>query len=339
MHRPAFLTHPLFLTPLLAWTGGFLLMLPIWPMIGSKELVEIGLFRREIVLPIVIHLSLVSLVCGFIGGLFRLQLLQQKNRLQQQNERLASQEDQLRTMLTERETLLRILAHDLSNSVSASHGLLEMLMETERKACTPMFSEHMDIVLDSLNNGRQLIDSTRKIMAVESGKIELTLAEYDLAQCAQEAIRQYHHKASQKEVRLEVTTPEQAPALIDPVIFNNCILGNLISNAIKFSYTGGEVAVTLSDAADQWSLCVRNLGPCIPEDAVEGLFSLHLKSSTPGTSGEAGTGFGLPLAKKFLNLMQGHIGVTSRPLQEKAGDAECETIFTILLPKATTYAS
>ncbi len=329
---PRFVTHPLFLTPLLAWVGGFLLMLPIWPFVGSKELLDVVLFRQEIVLPVSIHFSLVCLVCGFVGGIFRLQLLRQKNRLQEQNERLAVQEDQLRDVLTERETLLRILAHDLSNSVSSSHGLIQVLMETEKETFSPVFTEHMDLVLDTLHNGRLLIDSTRKILAVESGKIELTLSTQDLAACVHDTVRQFTIKAKEKDVALVVEVADTAPAAIDAIIFDNCVLGNCISNAIKFSYPGSEVQVLLSGQEGLWRVDVVNHGPCLPKDEVEGLFSISLKSSTPGTAGEAGTGFGLPLAQKFLTLMHGRFEVTSIPVPGEAD--HCRTCFSILLPKA-----
>jgi signal transduction histidine kinase len=89
------------------------------------------------------------------------------------------------------------------------------------------------------------------------------------------------------------------------------VIRNLVSNAIKFSYPGGTVAIKVSEAAASVTVSVSDHGTGIKPEHLASLFDIADASSTQGTAGETGTGLGLLLCKEFIERHNGHIWVKS----------------------------
>ena len=90
------------------------------------------------------------------------------------------------------------------------------------------------------------------------------------------------------------------------------VLQNLISNAIKFSLAGGTIALFSQDTPSAVQVSVQDNGTGMNKEAVERLFRMDIKHSTPGTSGEKGTGLGLLLCREFIEKSQGLIFLESK---------------------------
>lgn len=88
-------------------------------------------------------------------------------------------------------------------------------------------------------------------------------------------------------------------------------LGNLISNAIKYSPHGSEVTIWTDDLGDSLRICVADQGPGVPEEERERLFTQFGKLSARPTDGESSTGLGLWITKVLVNLQRGDVGVHS----------------------------
>ena len=97
----------------------------------------------------------------------------------------------------------------------------------------------------------------------------------------------------------------------DPTMIST-ILRNLISNAVKFCYSGGSVGVDVTDEADgQKCVSVWDTGVVIPPETVSHIVNARQVASTHGTKGEAGTGLGLQLCNNFLALHNSRLQVSS----------------------------
>jgi signal transduction histidine kinase len=104
----------------------------------------------------------------------------------------------------------------------------------------------------------------------------------------------------------------------------NTILRNLISNAIKFTYSGGKISID-SVATDNFvKVSVADTGTGMTEDSMEKIFRIDTKYTTPGTNEEKGTGLGLILCKELVEKQGGEISVSS--------ELDKGTIFTFTLP-------
>ena len=91
----------------------------------------------------------------------------------------------------------------------------------------------------------------------------------------------------------------------------NTVLRNLLSNSIKFTPRGGEVAVRTIIKPDEVIISVKDNGIGISQENIEKLFRIDTKYSIPGTDNEQGTGLGLKLCKEFVEKQGGRIWVES----------------------------
>jgi len=89
------------------------------------------------------------------------------------------------------------------------------------------------------------------------------------------------------------------------------VIGSLISNSIKFSYPGAKIWIKLSIRDKYFIFIMEDNGIGMPLEIMAKLFSSSSESSRQGTSGETGTGFGMPLVKKYIESYGGSIDVNS----------------------------
>jgi signal transduction histidine kinase len=100
--------------------------------------------------------------------------------------------------------------------------------------------------------------------------------------------------------------------LVEPVSFKNQVLGNAISNAIKFSMPSSKITIRTYPFNHQYhALEIVDSGIGIPPSLMSSLFDMSKKTSRPGTTGESGTGYGMHIMKSFVEMYQGKISVES----------------------------
>lgn len=273
------------------------------------------------------YFAAIGFVSGLLGGIWRRQT-------QNQNERLRENALLLEQALSERESLLRILTHDLTNAIVSASAYLKIVARRGRTLPKEEIVENVAEVYQTLLHAHDLIDFTRQIMAIASGKLEITLSSQDIVPLIRDAVRLFYDKACQKEVAIRLDVPDEpVVAAVEPVTFTNSILGNLVSNAVKFSLPQREVNISVRRAAGRIHVAVSNQGPHIPDQEKTRIFSPSEHTSKPGTCGEPGTGFGLPLVDKFTRKMNGEVRVESALM----GDgSEAYTVFEVILPQPET---
>jgi signal transduction histidine kinase len=100
----------------------------------------------------------------------------------------------------------------------------------------------------------------------------------------------------------------------------NSVLGNLISNSIKFSDPESEIFISAYSKGDKVVFVIRDYGMGMPKEIVSDLFSLAKTTSRPGTQGELGAGYGMPILKMYLDLFDAHVVVLSKTAEESETD-------------------
>ena len=98
------------------------------------------------------------------------------------------------------------------------------------------------------------------------------------------------------------------------------MLGNILSNAIKFSHIGGEIKIIVKNVDDSFiEILISDKGIGMPPDLVKSIFSATKPTTRKGTLGEKGTGFGMPLVKLFMDIYDAKIFVNSKMDKENSG--------------------
>lgn len=305
---PPFWKNPLILDPALGWLLGTALLAPISFSIGNAEL-----FPKEQVMgvafsPVAVYLDCVCLFAGMACGWLRRRAQLHKERQQE--------------VLLEKETLLRILSHDVADSVDAARALTESAARDGDSSLSPRAGESLMAARRTLENSSRLIDFTKRLMAKDNGRWVVCLIPCDMSALADECASLHEFQAREKDLTLTRTfAPGPCEALLEPVGFLNCVLGNLVGNAVKYSVPGGEVRIEGKPHPRGYQLEIVNRGPDISAEAAHSLHNLPDQI-------EPGPGLGLSLAARFTRLMGGELSVRSWPL----GGGAYDTVFRVVLP-------
>lgn len=223
-------------------------------------------------------------------------------RLMDERQRTIEQLDQLDQIRTR---LFQIASHDLKNPLNNIHMAEHLLRQM-----VDMSDETVVNILDNLHNSAELmqeiLESFLDVVAIQTGFIELRPQELRLQDVIDTVLMQYEASANHKGINLLVDV-SQASAIADPKRLEQ-ILGNLISNAIKYSPPNSEIHVWIEDRADCVRLCVRDFGPGVAESERSRLFKEFSRTSNKPSAGESSTGLGLWIVRQLTLRLGGDAG-------------------------------
>lgn len=207
-----------------------------------------------------------------------------------------------------------IIAHDLRGPLGTQREFTKILSEndshfseTERVQYLKMLEESSDLVYSLLEN---LLDWSRS----QSGNITFQPISILFYELVQRVVGLLNLSANKKKVIISNQIPKGLEIFADLLMIET-VVRNLISNAIKFSYSNHEVTIGISNESQTTSpvFFVKDQGVGMEKEQLNNLFRLDKKISTPGTGQESGTGLGLILCKEFLEKHNGSVWVQSEP--------------------------
>ncbi len=237
----------------------------------------------------------------------------------------AANED-LRTESANRKTLVHILCHDMATPFASIISVLNMMNE---EGCV-LDEELLKALSESARGGLAQINLVRQMQALEEKALTGNLVLFPAGEAFSGVEQALRHKLREKGVSLDVSVDDSLKVRVEPVSFVQSVLCNLISNAIKFSVRGGHIWATARQDGGMVEIVLRDHGVGIPPKLLGQLFDITKKTSRKGTEGEVGTGFGMPLVKKFIEAYGGEIQVVSS--EGPAEDTESGTTVILRLP-------
>ncbi|MBF0246277.1 MAG: HAMP domain-containing histidine kinase, partial [Planctomycetes bacterium] len=202
--------------------------------------------------------------------------------------------------------LLHVLFHDLQNPFALITSVMDILPDADG----PERRQFEKMIRDSSRRGMDIIELVRNMQALEEGKLACGLENINLHSAVTESAAALKTRFEEKGVGIEIDVGEDITVLAHKTSLINSVLVNLLTNAIKFSESGATVKVS-ANRGDPTVLEVRDHGIGMPEDIRSHLFDTNTPTSRPGTGGEKGTGFGMPLAHKFMLHYGGNMEVQS----------------------------
>ncbi|PPE65098.1 PAS domain S-box protein [Caldimonas caldifontis] len=222
------------------------------------------------------------------------------------------------------------MSHELRTPLNGILGFSELLVD---ELPGPLNAKQREYVHDILGCGRhllRLINDVLDLSKVEAGKMELFPEVFAVTDAVAEVCTVVNAQAHKKSIRVATDIADDLPAvLLDRQKFKQ-VLFNLLSNAVKFTEEGGEVGVEamLDDSATPPQLCVavRDTGIGIAPEQMGRLFQAFQQLDSGSARRYEGTGLGLALTRKLVELQGGRIGVESAPGQGSR--------FTVWLPMA-----
>jgi signal transduction histidine kinase len=236
----------------------------------------------------------------------------QNKLLKDQKNIIASQKDELTGLIDEKNYIIRILAHDVRSPLKHIQGLVKLLeLETEEDRQ----HEIKDLMLQTSLNAENLVNRVLEMDKSEDGNTKANVARIDIAILLQEVVKNMLELAKKKHINIHLEGDKQTAILEADKMYIQLVLENLISNAIKFSEEGKDIEVRLNKVDGHIRLSVIDQGPGIAKSEEDKLFKKFSKLSTRPTAGEASTGLGLSLVKRYVELSNGKVWFERNPVQ------------------------
>ncbi|QJE73431.1 HAMP domain-containing histidine kinase [Aerophototrophica crusticola] len=250
--------------------------------------------------------------------------------LNDRNQRLADAMDLLRAAerrlsdlarqsegkLRQRTDMMANAAHELRTPLHAIIGFADLIrQEAYGKVGDPRYAEYADDIHQAARQLLDLVDGTLDLARAESGADGLDIREVDIGRAVQDSVRMLRQLADGSGVTLKVVVPD-TPLRIrtDPEKVRQIVL-NLASNAIKFTPSGGTVTVEVTRAPDDGAIImvVRDTGIGMSSQDIPTALRPFGQVRRPDRPHPKGTGLGLPLTKRFVELLGGRLEIESQP--------------------------
>jgi len=222
-------------------------------------------------------------------------------------------------------TLLSIMSHDLSNPLMIIDTHIKRILKSTDELPTLTNLSLQKIKLN-IENISVLLKRVKEMHAARSGKIIIKKEQVSILPLLQETYEAFQERASEKNINITIRdkTTRNSTITIDPLLFKNQILGNLLTNAIKFSPTEGNIILEVFNSHKLIYISVIDQGPGIPIEKIPHLFKFDQATTTLGSKNEKGTGLGLPTVKILTEKMNGELFVDNIYDHQKLNIIGCE---------------
>ena len=223
---------------------------------------------------------------------------------------------ELERLTESRAQLMRGFTHDVKNPLGAAAGLLDILEDGTVDGLSAKQKDHINRARHSIGTALELIDHLLELARAEAGELQIENAPTAVGQIAQEVVQEQRAQADTKGLALKIEVSKTLPSIDSDPNRVRQILGNLVSNAIKYTEKGSvTVRVEAREGGKapgpgRWvAVDVTDTGPGIPENQQGLLFQEFRRLETAGD--ERGLGIGLAISRRIARALGGDVTVHS----------------------------
>lgn len=228
--------------------------------------------------------------------------------IQRSKRRTERQRTELAQLNATQTKLFAILSHDLRAPVASLGGHLKLIdwgaLDSHE------FAQQVPGLHRQLDNVNMVLENTLNWSLSQMNGLRPAIGRVMLSQLVADLFHLSEGIAKSKNIHLNAHISPKATLLVDPYHLV-IILRNLLQNAIKFTKSGGSVAVSYTELAGKGTITITDTGTGMSPDRLAVLFSPNRQSSARGIDGEIGTGLGLVLVEELVTANKGQISVVS----------------------------
>lgn len=221
--------------------------------------------------------------------------------------------------------MFSIIGHDLRSPLGSLKLSLDFI---NRGLIDPKQEDFKDTVfklMKSTDEALNLLENLLGWAKSQSDALVVSPEVIEVGEAVESVVRLLKLNLDNKNIGVEINVPEQLKAMADLHMLK-AVIRNLISNAIKFTPSGGSITLSAEDKGEVALLSVTDTGVGIPPEQLDKLFNPNIRTTTEGTEQEGGSGLGLLLCQDFVQKNQGEMSVDST-----VGEG---TTFAFTVPKA-----
>ncbi len=210
----------------------------------------------------------------------------------------------------QKDRFISILAHDLKNPFASILGFLDLLIENINEYPQDKIEEQLSIIYQSSQNVFKLLENLLQWSQTQRGKLICDPQSINFTTICDEVINNLSLNAKNKSINIDYSETNNLTVFADANLLKT-VMRNLVSNAIKFTNTGGTINISGISDSSNVTISVADNGIGIAAENIPKLFDASLTHLKIGTANEKGTGLGLFLCKKFIEKHCGKIWVES----------------------------
>ena len=231
--------------------------------------------------------------------------------LNRMSEQLGKAHQELEAVSRHKSEFLANMSHELRTPLNAIIGFSEVLKDGLFGTMEPKQEEYIKDIHTSGHHLLSLINDILDLSKVEAGRMELNPSSFSMPAAIGDALTLVRERASTHGVKLSSEIDETIDVFTgDERMFKQIML-NLLSNAIKFTPEGGNVAVRATPTVDGIQISVSDTGIGIASEEQEAIFDAFQQGEGGRDAAREGTGLGLSLARRFVEMHNGRIWVES----------------------------
>ena len=223
---------------------------------------------------------------------------------------LKENEVRLSELNATKDKFFSIIAHDLRNPFNTIMGFSEILEDQIKSKDYGNIEEFATLIKKSSDQVMDLLTNLLEWSRLQTGRIQLRPEYFEIGSFIDRIADLFNDTARQKKITISTEISNNGKLFADRDMIDT-VIRNLISNAIKFTPSGGTITILTKQTQEEQIVVIQDNGIGIKQEAIAKLFRIDENHSTLGTQNEKGTGLGLLLCKEFIEMHGGKIWVES----------------------------
>ena len=225
--------------------------------------------------------------------------------------KLKKYSEELESLNSSKDKFFSIISHDLRNPFNSLLGFSELLANNIEDLTEQEIKDSAKTLNRTAHNLFNLLTNLLEWSKLQNGTFKIEKTEIILSEVINYTLDAFSESIRAKDIAIMRETESEVKVFADRNMIDSAVR-NLISNAIKFSNTGGIITIGCIANGKAAELFVTDSGVGIPEEDQERIFKIEKQFSTEGTNNEKGTGFGLLLCKEMVEKNGGSIRFKSK---------------------------
>ncbi len=223
-----------------------------------------------------------------------------------------------------KDEFLSLASHQLKTPASGVKAFLSMLLDGDAGKLTKTQSEFVKEAYDANEREARIIEDLLNVSRIESGRMILNTSEVEVNQLVEEIANEFRKIITDSKLTFSIDKSSESLMVAGDEDKLKMVFGNLIDNARKYTNEGGKVSINVEKVNGKAQVTIEDTGIGIAKADIDKLFQKYFRIDSSRSRQVGGTGLGLYVVKKIIELHQGQIEVKS-----EVGKG---TQFIILLP-------
>lgn len=241
------------------------------------------------------------------------QIEEQAEELKAQSEKLAKSNEELEKLIALKDKFFSIIAHDLKNPFNTILGFADLLKHNFQNYSYEKRQQLVEYIFNSASSAYSLLENLLNWSRSQTSRLEVNPQMLLVEEIIEANYNLLQSTLKKKGLEFKTNYDKNIKIWADEALINT-VFRNILSNAAKFTSSGGTIIINAFLEKDSFvKFEINDTGTGLTKDEIDSIFRIESMVSKPGTSGEKGTGLGMILCKEFIEKLDGKIWIESEP--------------------------